>query len=86
MKDRSGPIRTSIQGPSCSRLLPPVSAAVEEVALAVGVGGTGTRQRGREDAQSRPARGWVSTAAARLEAVVITTAAMAQAQQELPLP
>ena len=57
-----------------ARLLPPQSAAVEWVAREVGIG-THTLERGREDAQLRPARvqGW--TAGSRLEAV-ITTAAM----------
>ena len=60
-----------------ARLLPPESAAVEEVAQAVGIE-AGTLRRWREDAQSMPARGRAWTAAARLEAV-ITTAAMAEA-------
>lgn len=60
-----------------ARLLPPEGAAVELVASEVGIG-TGTLQRWREDAQSKPARGRAWTAAARLEAV-ITTAAMAEA-------
>ena len=62
-----------------ARLLPPESAAVESVADSVGVG-SGTLQRWRDDAQSRPARGRAWTAAARLEAV-ITTAAMAEASK-----
>jgi len=60
-----------------ARLLPPESAAVELVAREVGVG-TGTLQRWREEVQSRPARGRAWTAAARLEAVV-TTSALPQA-------
>jgi len=60
-----------------ARLLPPESAALEVVALEVGVG-VGTLERWREDAQSRPARGRAWTAGARLEAV-IATAAMSEA-------
>ena len=60
-----------------ARLLPPESAAVQEVAHAVGIG-VGTLQRWQEEVQSRPARGRAWTAAARLEAV-ITTAAMSEA-------
>ena len=55
-------------------MLPPESAAVQEVAHAAGIG-VGTLQRWQEEEQSRPARGRAWTAAARLEAV-ITTAAM----------
>ncbi len=54
-----------------ARLLPPESAASELVAREVGIG-AGTLERWREDAQSRPARGRVWTAGARLEAVVAT--------------
>ena len=57
-----------------ARLLPPESAAVEVVARVIGVGAR-TLQRGREDVQSRPARGRAWTAGGRLEAV-ITAAAM----------
>jgi transposase len=60
-----------------ARLLPPESAALDLVAREVGIG-AGTLERWREDAQSRPARGRVWTAGARLEAV-ITTAAMSEA-------
>lgn len=60
-----------------ARLLAPESAALEVVALEVGIG-TGTLQKWRDDAQSRPARGRAWTAGARLEAV-ITTAAMNEA-------
>ena len=38
-----------------ARLLPPESAAVEEVALEIGIG-AGTLERWRSDALSRPAR------------------------------
>ena len=60
-----------------ARLLPPESAVLELVAREVGIG-SGTLERWREDAQSRPARGRAWTAGARLEAVV-TTAAMNEA-------
>lgn len=60
-----------------ARLLPPESAALDLVALEVGIG-AGTLERWREDAQSRPARGRAWTAGARLEAVV-TTAALSEA-------
>ena len=62
-----------------ARLLPPESAALELVAREVGIG-AGTLERGREDAQSRPARGRAWTAGARLEAV-ITTASMGEASK-----
>jgi hypothetical protein len=52
-------------------LLPPESAALDEVAREVGVG-AGTLERWREDARSRPARGRAWTAGARLEAVIAT--------------
>ena len=58
-------------------MLPPEGAAVEVVAREVGIG-SGTLERWREDAQSRPARGRAWTARARLEAV-IATAAMPEA-------
>lgn len=54
-----------------ARLLPPESAAVEDVALAVGVGAE-TLQRWREQAQSGPARLRRWTAGSRLEAVIAT--------------
>lgn len=60
-----------------ARLLPPESAAIDVVAREVGIG-TGTLERWREDARSRPARGRAWTAAGRLDAVV-TTAAMNEA-------
>ena len=62
-----------------ARLLAPESAALEVVAREVGVG-SGTLERWREDAQSRPARGRAWTAGARLEAV-ITTAALSEADK-----
>ena len=62
-----------------ARLLPPESAAIDMVAREVGIG-TGTLERWREDARSRPARGRAWTAAGRLEAVV-TTAAMNEADK-----
>ena len=62
---------------AAARLLPPESAALEVVASEVGVG-VGTLERWRDEAQSRPARGWAWTAGGRLEAV-ITTAAMSEA-------
>lgn len=61
-----------------ARLLAPESAALEVVAREIGIG-SGTLQRWREKAQSRPARGRAWTAAGRLEAVV-TTAAMNEAE------
>jgi transposase len=60
-----------------ARLLPPESAKVGVVAKEVGVS-VQTLERWREQAQSRPARGRVWTAGARLEAV-ITVAAMDEA-------
>ena len=60
-----------------ARLLPPESAAVEVVAREIGIG-TGTLERWREYAQSRPARGRIWTGVGRLEAV-ITTAGMDEA-------
>ena len=56
-----------------ARLLPPESAALELLAQEVGIG-SGTLQRWREEAQSRPALGRAWTAAARLQAVVTTAA------------
>ena len=60
-----------------AKLLPPQSAALDEVSREVGVG-VGTLERWRDQAQSAPARGRAWTARARLEAV-ITTAAMSEA-------
>jgi transposase len=60
-----------------ARLLPPESAALEDVAREVGVG-VGTLERWRSDALSRPARERAWTAAARFDAV-LTTAAMDEA-------
>mgnify|MGYP003541946082 FL=1 len=60
-----------------AKLLPPQSAALDEVSREVGIG-VGTLERWREQAQSAPARGRVWTARTRLEAV-ITTAAMSEA-------
>lgn len=57
-----------------ARLLPPESASASAVAKEVGVT-VQTLERWREDVQSRPARGRVWTAGARLEAL-ITVAAM----------
>jgi transposase len=56
-----------------ARLLPPESAAVDEVAREVGVGAQ-TLERWRSDALSRPARERVWAAPARLEAVIATAA------------
>ena len=60
-----------------ARLLPPESAALEDVSREVGVG-VATLERWRSDALARPARERVWTAAARLDAV-LTTAAMDEA-------
>jgi transposase len=60
------------------RLLPPESAAIEEVSREVGISVT-TLERWRAEALSRPARERAWTAAARLQAV-IATAAMDEAQ------
>lgn len=60
-----------------ARLLPPESAEVGALAKEIGVT-VQTLERWREDGQSRPARGRVWTARARLEAV-ITAAAMDEA-------
>ena len=57
-----------------AKLLPPQSAAVENVAREIGIAAE-TLERWREDARSSPARGRDWSAAARLEAV-ITSAAM----------
>jgi len=56
-----------------ARLLPPERAAVDVVAREVGIG-SGTLERWRDDLQSMPARGRAWTAAARLEAVIVTAA------------
>ena len=56
-----------------ARLLPPESAAVERVAREIGIG-AGTLQRWRDAAQSMPVLGRAWTAAARLEAVIVTAA------------
>ena len=58
-------------------MLPPESAAVDVVAREMGVG-SGTLERWRSDALSRPARGRVWTAAARFDAV-LTTATLDEA-------
>ena len=60
-----------------ARLLPPESAALDEVAREIGVG-SGTLERWRSDALGKPARERVWTAAARFDAV-LTTAAMNEA-------
>ena len=56
-----------------ARLLPPESAAVDVVAREVGIG-SGMLERWRDDVLSMPARGRAWTAAARLEAVIVTAA------------
>ena len=56
-----------------ARILPPESAALEVVAREVGIS-TGTLQRWREMAQTRPALGRAWSAAARLEAVIVVAA------------
>ena len=56
-----------------ARLLPPESAAVDEVAREVGIG-AGTLERWRSQALSRPVRERVWTSAARFDAVLTTTA------------
>ena len=63
----------AFKGRAIARLLPPESAVIEEVALAVGVR-VGTLQRWRDEALSKPARGRVWTAGSRLEAVIATAA------------
>jgi transposase len=60
-----------------ARLLPPESAALEDVAREIGVG-SGTLARWRSEALSKPTTTRVWTAAARLDAV-LTTAAMDEA-------
>ena len=61
------------KGRAVARLLPPESAPVDVVAREVGIG-SGTLLRWRDDVQSMPARGRAWTAAARLEAVIVTAA------------
>jgi transposase len=56
-----------------ARLLPPESAAVEDVAREIGVG-VATLERWRSDALSIPAREQIWTAAARFDAVPSTAA------------
>lgn len=56
-----------------ARLLPPESAPLEAVALQVGVSAD-TLQRWRADALAKPAAQRVWTAAARLQAVIVTAA------------
>jgi len=60
-----------------ARLLPPESAALEDVAREVAIG-TGTLERWRSEELSRPARERAWTAAARFDAV-LTTAVMDEA-------
>jgi hypothetical protein len=62
-----------------ARLLPPESAALEDVAHEIGVGAD-TLERWRSEALSRPARERAWTAAARFDAV-LTTAAMDEASK-----
>jgi transposase len=64
-----------------ARLLPPESAPVQEVSQATGVS-VATLERWRADALSTPARERVWTAAARLQAVIVT-AAMDEAQRSV---
>ena len=54
-------------------MLPPESAPLEVVAREIGVG-AGTLERWRAEALSKPARERTWTAAARLEAVIVTAA------------
>ncbi len=61
------------KGRAVARLLPPESAAVDVVAREVGIGSR-TLERWRDDVLSMPARGRAWTAAARLEAVIVTAA------------
>jgi transposase len=56
-----------------ARLLPPQSAPLEVVSREVGVG-IDTLERWRSQSLSQPARGRAWTAAARLEAVIVTAA------------
>lgn len=60
-----------------ARLLPPESAALDDVSREVGIG-VDTLQRWRSEALSQPARDRTWTAAARFDAV-LTTAAMDEA-------
>ena len=62
-----------------ARLLPPESAALDDVSREVGIG-VDTLVRWRSDAMSRPERDRVWTAAARFDAV-LTTAAMDEASK-----
>lgn len=64
----------SFKDKAVAQLLPPRSAAVEVVALEVGVAAV-TLERWREEARTKPARGRAWSARTRLEAV-ITTASM----------
>lgn len=61
------------KGRAVARLLAPENAAIDVVAREVGIG-SGTLERWRDDAQSMPALGRAWTAAARLEAVIVTAA------------
>ena len=54
-----------------ARLLPPESAALDDVSRAVGIG-VDTLVRLRSDAMSKPARDRIWTAAARFDAVLTT--------------
>jgi transposase-like protein len=60
-----------------AQLLPPQSARLEDVAREIGVG-TGTLERWRSDALSKPVRERSATAAARFDAI-LTTATMDEA-------
>ena len=60
-----------------ARLLPPESAALDDVSREVGVG-TSTLERWRSEALATPSRGRVWTAVARFDAV-LTTASMDEA-------
>ena len=62
-----------------ARLLPPESASLDEVAREFNIG-TGTLERWRSDALSRPGRDRVWTAASRFEAL-LTTASMDEASK-----
>jgi transposase len=61
------------KGRAVARLLPPESAALDVVAREVGIG-AGTLERWRDDVLSMTTRGRAWTAAARLEAVIVTAA------------
>jgi transposase len=56
-----------------ARMLPPESAAAEQVAREIGVG-VDTLERWRSESLSRPAKERIWTAAARLQAVIATAA------------